>query len=150
MNYVTYGNGYSAYNSTPSMAGNGIWILVSLIVAICGGIAIYFTFLSPKNKDKYTGNLKALYDFLSFKTMTIESILKICYLVVAIFITLSSLATISSSFLGFLLYLILGNVFARLMFEGSLLIIMIYRRLNDIHEDIRVKNHKDENKAKEK
>lgn len=91
MNYVTYRNGYSVYNSTPSMAGNGIWILVSLIVAICGGIAIYFTFLSPKNKDKYTGNLKVLYDFLSFKTMTIESILKICYLVVAIFITLSSL-----------------------------------------------------------
>ena len=67
----------------------GVWGIVSIILAICGGIILYFTFLSPKNADKYTGFTKKLYDFLSFRIMSLEMILKIAYLILAIFITLT-------------------------------------------------------------
>lgn len=126
----------------------GVWGIVSIILAICGGIVLYFTFLSPKNSDKYTGFTKKLYDFLSFKIMSLEMILKIAYLILAIFITLSSFSIISTSFIGFILVLVIGNIFIRLIFEGSILILMIYRRLGDIHDALKTPSKKAE-KAKE-
>lgn len=126
----------------------GVWGIVSIILAICGGIVLYFTFLSPKNADKYTGFTKKLYDFLSFRIMSLEMILKIAYLILAIFITLSSFSVISTSFIAFILYLVIGNILVRLMFEGSILILMIYRRLGDIHDALKTPTKKAE-KAKE-
>ncbi|MBR1748170.1 MAG: hypothetical protein IJ743_00070 [Bacilli bacterium] len=126
----------------------GVWGIVSIILAICGGIVLYFTFLSPKNADKYTGFTKKLYDFLSFRIMSLEMILKIAYLIAALFITLSSFSVISTSFIAFILYLFIGNILIRLMFEGSILILMIYRRLGDIHDALKTPTKKVE-KAKE-
>ena len=126
----------------------GVWGIVSIILAICGGIVLYFTFLSPKNADKYTGFTKKLYDFLSFRIMSLEMILKIAYLIAALFITLSSFSVISTSFIAFILYLFIGNILIRLMFEGSILILMIYRRLGEIHDALKTPTKKAE-KAKE-
>lgn len=126
----------------------GVWGIVSIILAICGGIVLYFTFLSPKNADKYTGFTKKLYDFLSFRIMSLEMILKIAYLIAALFITLSSFSVISTSFIAFILYLFIGNILIRLMFEGSILILMIYRRLGEIHDALKTPIKKAE-KAKE-
>ena len=50
-----------------SAVGNTVWIILSLILAIVGGILIYFLFLSKKNEGKFKGFLGWLYDFLSFK-----------------------------------------------------------------------------------
>lgn len=118
--------------STTSTDGS-VWAIVGLIVALCGAIVLYFTFLNPKNEKNYTGFTKKLYDFLSFKTMTLEMILKICYLFFAIWITISSFSLISQSFIAFLCMLFFGNVIVRLIFEGSLLILMIHRRLVEIN-----------------
>ena len=92
-----------------SVASSAIWIIVSLVLAIVGGIVLYFTFLKKDNAGKYTGFLGWMYDFLTFKKLTIENVLKILYLICAIFVTLSSFATISTSFIAFLLYLVVGN-----------------------------------------
>lgn len=137
--YPTYGNYYKAASSTADM---GVWGVVSLLVAICAGIVLYFTFLSPKNEDSYTGATKKIYDFLSFKTMSIEAILKVLYLVIAIYITISSFSLITTSFVLFLMVLVFGNIVARLIFEGALLIIMIYRRLNDCYLVLKSKDEK--------
>ncbi|MBR1680115.1 MAG: hypothetical protein IJ704_05760 [Bacilli bacterium] len=128
----------------------GVWGIVSIILAICGGIVLYFTFLSPKNADKYTGFTKKLYDFLSFRIMSLEMILKIAYLIAALFITLSSFSVISTSFIAFILYLFIGNILIRLMFEGSILILMIYRRLGDIHDALKTPTKKAEQAKEEK
>ncbi len=128
----------------------GVWGIVSIILAICGGIVLYFTFLSPKNADKYTGFTKKLYDFLSFRIMSLEMILKIAYLISAIFITLSSFSLISTSFVAFILYLFIGNILIRLVFEGSILILMIYRRLGDIHGVLKTPTKKAEKAKDEK
>ncbi len=124
---------YGVYNSPSISSSVDVWTIVSFLVAICGGIVLYFTFLNPKNAENYTGVTKKIYDFLSFQTMTLEAILKICYLVFAIFITISSFSLISTSFVAFLLTLFIGNVVARMIFEGSLLILMMYRKLCEIN-----------------
>ena len=115
------------YESSMNVAG--VWTLVSFILAICGALVLYFTFLSKNNDNKYTGFLGWLYDVLTFKTLTLETILKVAYLFVALFITLASFELIGVNFLSFLVTLVLGNLFARVVFESGLLILLMYRQL---------------------
>ena len=129
---ITYPYGYQSTN----VVDTGVWAIVSLLVALCAGIVLYFTFLNPKNAEHYTGTTKKIYDFLSFKVMSLETILKICYLVVAIYITISSFSLISTSFIEFLLVLFLGNIVVRLIFEGSLLILMIHKELVEVNRKL--------------
>lgn len=132
---------YYGYSSKPNLfasmnSGNSVWVIISLVLAIIGGIVLYFTFLSKKNEGKYTGFLAWMYDFLTFKKMVIENILKILYLVIAIFITLSSFAMISSSFLAFIAYLTIGNLIARIMYELFLVVLVICRNTTEINKKL--------------
>ncbi len=136
-------NTYGGYGYGSSMGGNSIWIIISAVLAVVGGIAVYFTFLSKKNEGKFNGFLGWMYDFLTFKKMVIENILKIVYLIIALFITLSSFAVISSSFLAFLLYLAIGNLVARVIYELCLVILVICRNTTEINKKM---SNKDENK----
>ena len=115
------------YESSMNVAG--VWTLVSFILAICGALVLYFTFLNKNNDNKYTGFLGWLYDVLTFKTLTLETILKVAYLFVALFITLASFELIGVNFLSFLVTLVIGNLVARVVFESGLLILLMYRQL---------------------
>ena len=117
-----------------SATESSIWVIISAVVAIIGGIAVYCTFLSKKNEGKFAGFLGWLYDFLSFKKMIIENLLKILYIIVAAFITLSSFAVISSSFLGFLVYLLVGNLITRIIYELFLVVLVICRNTTEINK----------------
>lgn len=123
---------YSTSSSLNSAIGSSVWLIVSIVLAIVGGILIYFLFLNKKNEGKFTGFLGWLYDFLSFKKMFLETLLKITYLMVALYITLSSFALIGSSFLGFLITLIVGNIVARVVYEFSLVLLVICRNTTEI------------------
>ena len=129
-----------------SAVGSTVWVILSIILAVVGGILIYFLFLSKKNEGKFTGFLGWLYDFLSFKKMFLEALLKITYLIVAIYITLYSFVLIGDSFLGFLLTLVLGNVIARVVYEFSLVLLVICRNTTDIAKNTskKVEEKKDE------
>ncbi len=131
----TYGyTTVSAPKATSSLAAAGVWGIIAAILAIIGGILVYVLFLSKKNEKKFTGFVKWLYDFLSFKTLTLEMLLKVFYLITAIYLTLVSFAFIGTSALLFFGILILGNLFARIIYEGSLLVILIYKNTKEINE----------------
>lgn len=121
--------------STTSLNGS-VWLIVSLVLAIVGGILVYFLFLSKKNEGKFTGFVAWLYDFLSFKKMFLDTLLKITYLIFAIYVTLSSFALIGSNFLGFLATLIVGNLVVRVIYEFSLLLLVICRNTTEIAKNI--------------
>ncbi len=129
-----------------SAVGSTVWVILSLILAVVGGILVYFLFLSKKNEGKFTGFLGWLYDFLSFKKMFLEALLKVTYLIIAIYITLYSFVLIGDSFLGFLLTLVLGNVIARVVYEFSLILLVICRNTTDIAKNTskKVEEKKDE------
>ena len=121
----------------------GTAAIVCGILALVGGIALYFTFLSPKNEKKFPGFLGWLYDFLSFKKLLVETILKIVYLITAGFITLYSLAVLfvgggnfGENFFAFLMTLVIGNVIARVAYEFSLLFVLICRNVSDINKKL--------------
>ena len=97
---------------------------------------MYFTFLKKDNEGKYTGFLGWMYDFLTFKKLTIENVLKILYLICAIFVTLSSFATISTSFIAFLVYLVVGNLVVRIAYELILVRLIICRNTTEINKKL--------------
>ena len=121
-------------SSTTSMevdGGAGIWMIIAAIFAIIGGILVYFLFVKAKDdpKGKF---LKWLKNFLAFKIMWIEPIMKIVYYIGTIFCILASFAFISSSFLAFVIMLVCGPIAIRLAYEGVMMFIMIWRNTADI------------------
>ena len=71
--YDFYGNaGRQATQAASSAMGSLIWSIIALVLAIVGGIALYFTVFSKKNDGKYTGIMAKLYDLVQFKYFVIE------------------------------------------------------------------------------
>ena len=114
----------------------GVWSIIALVIAVIGGIALYFTFLNKKNDGKWTGFLGWLYNTLTFKNMIVETILKILYLVIAIFITLYSLGLIAVNIILALGVLVIGNIILRVCYEFMLLAIITCRNTSDINSKL--------------
>lgn len=127
---------YYTPSISSSTTGSLVWTAVSIILAIIGGILAYVLFINKNNKldNKF---LVWLRDFLSFKNLLLETILKITYVILAIFITLSSFNMIGINFLGFLLYLIIGNVILRIVYESSLMLLMIWKNTSEINKKMK-------------
>ncbi|MBQ3474121.1 hypothetical protein IJH24_01710 [Candidatus Saccharibacteria bacterium] len=117
-------------------AGVGIWGIIAFILAIVGGILVYFLFVKSKTEPK--GKFaKWLKEFLSFKVMWIEPIMKVLYYIATIFVILFSfsyLALGGTGVLMFFLSLILGPVVVRILYEMTMMFIMIWRNTRDIAE----------------
>ena len=123
---------YSSYTNTAT--GIGIWGIIALILAIVGAILVFCLFANAKAEPK--GKFaKWLKDFLNFKTMWIEAILKMTYYFATIFvvlITFSYLALGGYGVLMFFLQLILGPILVRVIYEASIMFVMIWRNTKDI------------------
>lgn len=134
-------NGYGVTTTASYGAGMGtgamIWTIVSAILALIGGIVLYFTVFANKNEEKYKGFMAWLYDFIKFKKLYITTVLKISYLVGAIFLTLFSFALISVSFVSFLLTLTLGNLLLRMVYEFSLVLLSIHENVAEINKKLK-------------
>lgn len=145
--------GGSSYTSSSlsGVAAAGIWMIISVVLAIVGGIVLYFVVFTKQNENKFTGFMKWVYEFFTFKKMMLETLLRILYMIIAIYITLSSFALISTSFVGFLLQLTFGNLIARICFEFSLLLLNICRNTTEINDKLSKpkKEVKEEKKDKE-
>lgn len=126
------------------------WLIISMVLAIVGGIIAYALFVSKKNEGEYTGILADLHDFLNFKKYFIEVILKVMYLITAIFITLGSFSLIGSSVAGFFLTLIVGNVVARISYELILMMLTIVNNTSEINKKLTGNVKKEEAKPKKK
>lgn len=94
-----------------------IWMSLSLILAIVGGILIYYLFLTKENEKNLKGFGKQIYEFLNFKKFYSDILLKIIYIMSAIYISLISFMFLPYDFFLFLFTLILGNILLRITFE---------------------------------
>lgn len=122
-------------HSTSLSSTSAVWMIASIILAIVGGLLIYFLFLNKKNESKFNGFLGWLYHFLSFDKMFLEILLKVTYLIFALYITLSSFSLIGVNFLLFLSTLVLGNILLRVFYEFSLIKLLICRNTTEISKN---------------
>ena len=127
-----YTNNY--YGVANSVNGLLIWTIISLILAIGGGITLYIIFV--KNGKKFKGFLGWMHEFLNFKKLLIEDILKISYLIGTLFITLYSFGLIGTSVIAFFAMLIFGNLILRVVYELSILIIKICKNTTEINNKL--------------
>ena len=137
--YNSLSSSGSSYGSTAQ--GIGIWSIIALVLSIVGGILVYFLFVKQKAEPKGKF-LKWLKDFLTFKIMWIEPILKVVYYILTIFVILYSftfLALGGYGILPFFLCLILGPVVVRLGHEMTMMFIMIWRNTRDIADNTKKK-----------
>lgn len=115
--------------STKSNSGAGeVWIILAPILAIVGAILLYFLFIRP-TADPKNPTAKSLKDFLSFKTMKIEALVKMFYYACTFYCILASFnwLTLGGDFIWqFFEQLILGPIVIRLIYEFIMVIIGIW------------------------
>lgn len=120
-------------NTAKSFSMGEVWIIISILLAIIGGIFIFTNYFGKDKEDSYTGFKKTMYDFLHFKLTIIEPIFRVLYFIVAIAITLSSFSFISVNFFTFIGILVFGNIAARLAFELLLLTLRLFKDVSEIN-----------------
>ena len=122
---------YSYYHGT-----NPVVTVILFLIALVGGICAYLMFVKSDEEPK-DPRLVKLKEFLSFKKMIIEGLLKATYIIFALFITLYSfLIMIDTSFITGLMLLILLNVMLRIGYEASLIVLLIWRNTSDISKKL--------------
>lgn len=126
-------------NTVNKVAGTAVWTVIAFVIAIAAGIMIYFMFV--KDNKPVSENLQKLKDLLDFKTMLIEPILKIVYIIATVFIILFSFGLISLNFVSFLMVLILGPIAIRIVYELMMINIMIWKNTKEINDNIKAKNN---------
>ena len=126
-------------NTVNKVAGTAVWTVIAFIIAIAAGIMIYFMFV--KDNKPVSEKLQKLKDLLDFKTMLIEPILKIVYIIATVFIILFSFGLISLNFVSFLMVLILGPIAIRIVYELMKINIMIWKNTKEINDNIKAKNN---------
>ena len=100
--------------------------------------------VDKNNEKKFSGFLGWLYNFLNFKVFTIELILKVTYVCLAIYLTLSSFALIGTSFIAFLICIIGGNIALRVTYELLMLLVSICTNVSEINKKLKSKENKGE------
>ena len=146
--YGSYGNSYGSSSSALSQlqgaatTANNIqsWAMPALIISLIAAVLIFFLFLSKKNEGKFTGFLGWMYDFLTFKKLAVEAILKILYITLALYITIMSFSVISLSFGTFLGMLIGGNILIRVLYELALVLLIVCRNTSEINAKLTKKD----------
>lgn len=131
----------SSSNVYSTTQGVGIWNIIALVLAVVGGILVFFLFVNAKvePKNKFAKWLK---DFLAFKVMWIEGILKVIYYIATIFVILSSFGFLAYGGYGvlmFLVCLVVAPILIRLAYEATMMFIMIWRNTKDIVENTKKK-----------
>lgn len=115
---------------------NPVVTVILFLIALVGGVCAYLMFVKSDEEPKDPRLLK-LKEFLSFKKMIIEGLLKATYIIFALFITLYSFQImVGTSFITGLMLLILLNIMLRIGYEASLIVLLIWRNTSDISKKL--------------
>jgi hypothetical protein len=138
---------YNSLYSTPTYTSSGIsggselvavWLFIAIVLAVVGGILVYVLFLNKKNEAKLKGFAKWLYEFLNFGKLTVESFLKVTYIMAAIFISLMSFSYLgSAAWYLFFAQLIFGNIVLRIAYELILIVVLLWRNTEEIKKNLK-------------
>lgn len=143
-----YGNNYYQANNAIASTLQTMWtiLIVTAIIAVVGGIVIMATFMAKKNENRYSGFLERLYDFLHFKSLLSETLIKAIYLISAIFLTLYCFGYLffvdiqnvafGWKFLAFLISLVLGNVVLRVVYEFLIIRLVVCKNTSEINKKL--------------
>ena len=125
------------------MEGTGLVLFIPIFTIICiGNIVVHIIagllgVFSKNNEKKYTGFMAKLYEWFQFKYFVIDDLFRIGYIVSALALTLLSFNLISTSFLLFILVLVLGNIGLRVSFELLMLFTEMCYNIRSINKKMK-------------
>lgn len=105
--------------------------ILAAIVAIVGGLALYFLFTRKPNR--FTGAAARLHDILNFRTFFSEHLLRALYSITVVAIAVYSVILLFTQFFTALLLFVLGNLIARIIYEYALLLLVLCRNTQEIN-----------------
>ncbi len=124
---------------------DNVWSIIAMVLAVAGGIMVYYLFVAAKTTPK-NNFLKRLKDFLGFKLMCIEPLIKILYYVCTIFTVLYSFNFLSlvgtlggSAVLMFFMFLIGIPITIRIIYEAIIMFINIWHNSQEIADNTKKK-----------
>lgn len=132
----------SLYSTVSALSKSGdpdTLTIVAMVVAICGAITLFFTFLTKNNEGKFTGFVGMLYDTFTFKKFWLKPLLKVTYLMAAIYTTISSFGYLSIEKVGWKMWLetlIVGNIVIRMLYEAGIMFVGMYENSKEIKEKL--------------
>lgn len=118
--------------------------IFSLILALGAAIAA-FILIVPENKGRqFTGFMRVLHDILNFKQLLLEKILKFCYIFFTVYAVLAGLFSSFEMFewdagtglLTMLASLTLVPLLIRVVFEMSMMLILLVKNVIDINKKL--------------
>ncbi len=122
-----YDFGYSPFQTMNTI------IIVLGVIGLVLGIVLLFVFLPAKNRGRYTGGAKWLYDFLNFNRYWLSSIIKVLYIAATVVCLLGGLICLFISPLTGLIMLV-SAIGVRLVYELIMVLLSIREntaQLND-------------------
>lgn len=111
----------------------GIITTVIMVLGLILGIVLLFVFLPAKNKTRYRGAAKWLYDFLNFNQFWLSSIIKVLFIAAATACLLGGFITLFIQPLAGLT-LMLSTVVVRLIYELIMLLLSIRENTAQIND----------------
>ena len=105
--------------------------VLAAIVALAGGLALYFLFVRRPNR--YHGAAARLHDALTFRTFYTERLLRALYCITVVALTVYSFILLFSHFFLALLCFAGGNLIARIVYEYALLLLVLCRNAQEIN-----------------
>ena len=129
--------GRELITSESSLTASFVWLIMAILIALIGGITLYFVFEDRETCKKLNGKTKKLVKFLTFKRNILMPMLKISYLVLTIFVTLYSFLLIKLSVFAFLMTLIFGNLAIRISYEMIMLFVNLAKNVKEIRKGIK-------------
>ncbi len=128
------------YNETMQWSNLFIWMIISFVIAVAGGILVYCLFLNKSEEKRLTKFGRWVSNLLHFKILLSETLLKILYIVSTLYLTLVSFGYIGQNFLTFILLLTIGNVVLRIIYEFLIVNLLISKNTTQIND--KIKNEK--------
>ena len=102
------------------------WMIVGGVVAVVAAILVFFLFVNNKKETK--GFLAKVKNFLAFKDMYIESLLKMFYIGSTVYIIfLAIAAAVLGDIKTFFVELFLGPIVCRAAYEFAMLFVKIWK-----------------------
>ena len=116
-----------------AIQGAYVWEIVSIVLALCGGIVVYLLFVNKKTR--VIKQWPKLRDFLDADKLFIEHLVRIIYIVLTLYFVLHSFGFISISWYIFLEELLLKPILARVVYEFAIVFLHIWKNTKEIAEN---------------
>lgn len=130
-NYLYNGYGYGGYGGYGTAMA---LVMLIPILVIAGGLALYFLFAKRQETPSQNPVVRWLHGALSFRTLFTEHLLRALYCIVVVAITVISITLLFENFFYAVLYFVIGNIVARIVFELTMLLMILCRNVQEINQ----------------